>query len=125
MDNAMDDLLTMLVEPPRAAWRHKMRHRHNMPDWTFPFVYDRFYDRFRKAEIDNNIDEFNHYGQSLGHMAFMKFWVEKTKGVWNWSNFLSWCLKSDVYINGVNFDNLCEICKRDYRSVPEPCKWRG
>lgn len=120
----MDDLFMLVVEPPSTSWRFKMRVQHNIPSWTFPYFTDRFNDRFRHAEIENNIDIFRHYSQSIGHREFMKFWVNKTKEVFNWSNYLSWSIKSDVSIDGFNSDDLCPVCKRDCRRCPDERQWR-
>lgn len=127
MDSKLDDLLTLVVEPPSPSWRFRMRIEHQMPRWTFPFFTDRFNDRFRNAEIENDIEAFQHYCQSIGHRNFMKFWVNKTKAAFNWSNFLSWTLKSDVNIdkvNGIDTHFLCQICKRDCRSPSDIDQWR-
>ena len=125
MDSKMDDLLTLVVEPPSTIWRFKMRVHHGVPSWTFPFFTDRFNDRFRYAELRNDTDMFDHFAKSKGHLAFMKWWMEKTKYVFNWMNFLEWCKLSEVRVNGIHFDNLCPICKRDCRRCSETRQWRN
>ena len=120
----MDDLLVLVVEPPSTTWRFKMRVQHNIPSWTFPYFTDRFNDRFRNYELKNDIENFRHYSQSTGHRNFMKFWVDKTKDVFNWSNYLSWGIKSDVDVQGLNSDKLCVICKRECRQCPSERQWR-
>lgn len=120
----MDDLLVLVVEPPSTTWRFKMRVQHNIPSWTFPYFTDRFNDRFRNYELKNDIENFRHYSQSTGHRKFMKFWVDKTKDVFNWSNYLSWGIKSDVDVQGLNSDKLCVICKRECRQCPSERQWR-
>ena len=125
MDRKMDDLLTLVVEPPSTIWRFKMRVHHGVPSWALPFFTDRFNDRFRYAELRNDTEQFAHYGMSLGHLSFMTWWAQKTRAVFNWSNFFAYCKKSDVRVNGVHLDQMCSICKRECRRGAETSQWRN
>lgn len=124
MDDEMDHLLTLIVEPPSRGWRLCMRMRHHIPEWTFPFFADKFNDRFRNAEIYNLRGMFSKYAHSPSHLAFMKFWVAKTIEVFNWSNFLEWSKISHISINGISPELMCPLCQRQVRPCSEGSEWR-
>ncbi len=125
MDNEMDHLLTLLVEPPSAGWRQCMRIRHCMPSWTFAFFTDRFHDRFRDAEIYNNRRVFDQYAASSGHREFMKFWCAKTIEIFSWTNYLEWSKISHIRINGIRPQLMCPVCKRQNRPCSSRGQWRN